>query len=211
MDWLGYVLMGLTAGWLVEWLFDYFYWRGKFERAEKAKTTAEEKLKSTENVLFLIRQDLSEAEGELKEVKLKLAKSMQELASLKTRMEGVSSAPEGVPGPASLSPGRNETQPVCPSTGEAALAAFPDTGPTDAKTRVPLSLAKTGKAARRTLPTFDRFRDAVFSAIGNLVPRFRNFWKGLFSWFWKRPPAGGNDGAPPLDPGKMNGRPPSTP
>ena len=64
MDWIGYLLVGLSAGWMMEWFFDYFYWRKRFRLTEKAKVTAEEKLKSTENALLLIRQDLSEAEGE---------------------------------------------------------------------------------------------------------------------------------------------------
>jgi hypothetical protein len=87
MSGFGYIVAGLAAGWMIEWLFDFFYWRKRFKSVETARSTAEEKLKATENVLFLIRQDLSEAEGEIKDYRTKLSKSEQELTSLKTKLE----------------------------------------------------------------------------------------------------------------------------
>ena len=207
MNGLGYVLVGLTAGWLIEWLFDYFFWRKNFELVEKAKNAAEEKLKSTENVLFLIRQDLSDAEGELKEYQRKLLKSEQEIAALKAPKGEIPVTLDAATGSAPVLPHESQMKPATGTSKEAALFPHSDLDLTVMReTMATLAPEQKEKAGQWIFQTLRKVQDASFTAIQKCIILFKNYWKIILSWFRKKPSASRQPGIISQNPEEKSGR-----
>jgi predicted flap endonuclease-1-like 5' DNA nuclease len=83
-SWLSFEV-GLLVGWLIEWLFDFFYWRRRYRDAESANGGLRARLDAA-------RTEQDELEAQLAACREGRQTQEEELAALKARLEEAEAA-----------------------------------------------------------------------------------------------------------------------